>query len=78
MLNKLFGGEEYGVGELIRHLRLEAVHKDLRDPRLQNLIILAIGMRHGISSQAHLTRRFRSKYGVPPSEFRRGYINSAA
>lgn len=34
MLNRSFEGEEYGVGELIRHLRLEAVHEDLRDPRL--------------------------------------------
>ncbi|GFK19741.1 helix-turn-helix domain-containing protein [Corynebacterium glutamicum] len=78
MLNRSFEGEEYGVGELIRHLRLEAVHEDLRNPPLQNLNILAIGMRHGISSQAHLTRLFRSKYGVPPPEFRRGCINSAA
>lgn len=77
-LHRLFESEEYGVAELIRHLRLEAVHEDLRDPRLQNLTILAIGMRHGISSQAHLTRLFRAKYGVPPAEFRRGYINSAA
>ncbi|WP_253692665.1 helix-turn-helix domain-containing protein [Corynebacterium glutamicum] len=77
-LHRLFEGEEYGVAELIRHLRLEAVHEDLRDPRLQNLTILAIGMRHGISSQAHLTRLFRAKYGVPPAEFRRGCINSAA
>ncbi|BAQ21194.1 hypothetical protein cgR_6132 [Corynebacterium glutamicum R] len=37
-------------GELIRHLRLEAVHEDLRDPRLQNLTILATGMHHGMAS----------------------------
>ncbi|BAU96797.1 AraC family transcriptional regulator [Corynebacterium suranareeae] len=77
-LHRLFEGEEYGVAELIRNLRLEEVHRDLQDPRLKNLTVLAIGMRHGISSQAHLTRLFRAKYGVPPAVFRRDHLKGAA
>lgn len=77
-LHRLFQHEEIGVAELIRTLRLEAVYRDLRDPRLQNLTILTIGMNHGIQSQAHLTRLFRAKYGVTPAVFRRDHANSVA
>lgn len=70
-LHRLFQEEECGVAELIRHLRLDAVRQDLQDPRLKNLNILAIGVRNGIQSQAHLTRIFRERYGISPAAFRR-------
>src|SRR5699024_7750351 len=58
-LHRLFEDEERGVAELIRNWRLEAVYKDLQDPRFRDLTILSIGVRHGIGSQAQLTRLFR-------------------
>src|SRR5699024_8192577 len=70
-LHRLFEDEERGVAELIRNWRLEAVYKDLQDPRFRDLTILSIGVRHGIGSQAQLTRLFRAKYGITPGAFRR-------
>jgi len=70
-LHRLFENEEWGVAELIRNWRLEAVYEDLQDPRFRDLTILSIGARHGIGNQAQLTRLFRAKYGITPGAFRR-------
>lgn len=73
-LHRLFHGEQWGVAELIRNFRLDAVHRDLMNPRLRDLTILSIGVKHGIGSQAQLTRLFRSKYGITPGAFRREHV----
>lgn len=67
-LHRLFE-EEGGVQAYIRGRRLEAVRRSLIDP-LGREPIYAIAERLGFSDAAHLSRLFRARYGLTPSDFR--------
>lgn len=63
--------EEFGrsVGEYIRERRVEYVASRLRDGSARSLGELAI--EAGFADQSHLTRTFKSVYGLPPGRWRR-------
>jgi AraC-like DNA-binding protein len=69
-LNRLFETEPHTVTGSIRHLRLEAVRRDLRDPLLANRSVAVIAARWCFVDAAHFSRVFRAEYGQSPSEAR--------
>jgi AraC-like DNA-binding protein len=70
-LHKLFEGERTSVCEWIRMSRLEHCRRDLLDPALGHLTILAIASRWGLPGPQQFSRVFRAAYGCAPSELRR-------
>jgi transcriptional regulator GlxA family with amidase domain len=58
------------VTDYIRHLRLEAVRRDLRDPLQANRSVAAVAARWCFVDAAHFSRVFRAEYGYSPSEIR--------
>jgi AraC-like DNA-binding protein len=69
-LDRLFAGEPWSVSGLIRHERLEAVHRDLEDPLLAHRSVAALAARWCFFDAAHFSRLFRQHYGYPPSQAR--------
>jgi AraC-like DNA-binding protein len=73
-LHKLFALDEVTVSDWVRHRRLEACRRDLRDPALAHETISDIGRRWGLSNPAHFSRVFRAAYGCTASDLRRSAI----
>lgn len=73
-LHALFAREGISVCSWVRHRRLEACRRDLRDPALAHESISAIARHWALSSPAHFSRVFRDAYGCSPSEFRHARI----
>jgi len=69
-LQKLFKAEGLTVTDYIRERRLAACRRDLRDPALASMTILAIASRWGLTNAAHFSRSFRAMYGCSPREYR--------
>jgi len=69
-LHKLFHGTGSTVGAWIRERRLERCSHDLRDPRLADRPVAAIGARWGYPDPAHFSRLFKSAYGLGPRDYR--------
>jgi AraC-like DNA-binding protein len=69
-LHKLFETQQTSAADWIRQRRLERCARDLVDPALAGAPIGTIGARWGITNQAHLSRLFRARYGVSPSDYR--------
>jgi AraC-like DNA-binding protein len=69
-LHKLFQQEGDTLGDYVRRQRLERIRLDLADPALAHLPAQAIAARWGIKDPSHLSKLFRSEYGVSPREFR--------
>lgn len=75
-LHKLFEGEGTSVCQWIRTSRLERCRRDLLDPALSHLTILAIASRWGLPGPQHFSRLFRAAHGCSPSELRRRSLAS--
>jgi AraC-like DNA-binding protein len=69
-LHKLFESQEATVAAWIRQRRLERCRRDLRDPTLSHLPVIAIAARWGLMDPAYFSRIFRAAYGLPPTEYR--------
>jgi AraC-like DNA-binding protein len=69
-LHKLFEGDGTSVCQWIRMARLERCRRDLVDPALSHLTILAIASRWGLPGPQHFSRLFRAAYGCSPREYR--------
>ena len=65
--------EEQGTtfGEFVIERRLDAVRAMLRSPRFAGWSISGIAFESGFKDLSHFNRRFRRRFGVTPSEFRR-------
>jgi AraC-like DNA-binding protein len=70
-LHKLFEDEGTSVCQWIRTARLERCRRDLLDPALSHLTILAIASRWGLPGPQHFSRVFRAAHDCSPSEWRR-------
>jgi AraC-like DNA-binding protein len=68
-LHRLFEAEG-GVQAYIRARRLEAVRRVLADPNVAESIQL-IAERFGFSDASHLSRLFRTRYGMTAGDYRR-------
>jgi AraC-like DNA-binding protein len=67
-LHRLFENEG-GVQAYIRGRRLEAVRRALLDPACREPLY-ALAERMGFSDAAHLSRLFRARYDISPSDYR--------
>ncbi|MCY1353471.1 Transcriptional activator NphR [compost metagenome] len=68
-LHKLFSSTPYTLGEWVRQQRLEAVHRQLRDPHCHQSIG-ELAFRWGFNDQAQFTRAFRQQFGCTAREVR--------
>lgn len=67
---RLFEGQEHNLAALVRERRLEAVRRDLADPALARYGIATLAARSCVTNQAWLSRAFRDRFGMSPSEYR--------
>ncbi len=58
------------VGRLIMDMRLDWAARAIADPALAAMSITDLAFEAGFSDLAHFSRRFKRKFGVPPSEYR--------
>src|ERR1700683_5712986 len=66
------------VTEFIRSYRFDGILGDLRSPASAGGAISRIAGRWGVHDMPHLTRTFRARYGMSPSEARqRGELSQA-
>ena len=70
-LQRSFAGSGRGLSSLIRRRRLEAVRRDLVDPRLAHLTIAEIAAAWCLYDAQWLAKAFKTEFDVSPSEFRR-------
>ncbi|MDZ7601281.1 MAG: helix-turn-helix domain-containing protein [Hoeflea sp.] len=65
--------EEAGetAGARILRRRLEALRHALSDPGFDGASITQIGFASGFSNASHISRAFRERYGVTPSQYRK-------
>ncbi|MBR1086106.1 helix-turn-helix domain-containing protein [Bradyrhizobium manausense] len=62
--------------ERLIELRLDEAYRQLRDAQLLNRSIETIALSSGFTNASHFTRRFRARFGYPPSEVRRRTTHS--
>jgi AraC-like DNA-binding protein len=70
-LHRLFESEDASVGSFIRRERLKKAASELLDPALRHLDLKTIAMRSGFAGPDQFTRAFKTRYGMPPREYRR-------
>lgn len=77
-LHKMFaaGANEAGghqkIGEFILNSRLESIHSELLQRRVQ-LPLIKIALAHGFNNPSHFARQYRRLFGVTPTTVRRIY-----
>jgi AraC-like DNA-binding protein len=73
-LRRLFENEARGIEGLIRDMRLEAVRRDLTDPDMAGRTIGDVAARWCVIDASWLSRSFRVRYGMPPSQYRQAAL----
>lgn len=76
--NAVLAREGTSIGRLILLRRLERCRKALEDPAQANRTLQEIAFGWGFSDMTHFGRRFKSAYGILPSEYRRNFLTSLA
>jgi AraC-like DNA-binding protein len=71
-LHRLFDGSDQSVTGLIRSYRLAGIRTELGSPQSAADSISQITARWGLHDMPHFVRTFRARYGMTPSEARRG------
>jgi AraC-like DNA-binding protein len=71
-LELLFEHRGIGVAGWISRRRLEECRRRLEDPTQRGLSIASIAFLAGFADLSTFNRRFRSRYGITPSDARRG------
>jgi AraC-like DNA-binding protein len=77
-LQELFQARGQCVSEWIWERRLAAAADRLADPTWAPVALGAVAYHCGFTSQAHFSRRFRARFGLPPSEFRRQRLGGSS
>ena len=67
----LFEGQGTTFSAFVIERRLDLVRSMLRSPRYAGWSIVSIAFESGFKDLSHFNRRFRRRFGVTPSEFRR-------
>jgi AraC-like DNA-binding protein len=69
-LHRLFADHDLTVAGWIRHRRLYRCRQDLADPRFAAQFIDTIARRWAFADGAHLSKVFKSAYGMSPAQWR--------
>ena len=69
-IQRLFDEGGSTFTEYVMEQRLERAHRLLTDPRLSDQTLTTIAFAVGFNDLSHFHRRFRRRYGAPPSELR--------
>lgn len=69
-LHRLFANHGYTVAGWIRQRRLDRCRRDLADPRFACQYIDTIARRWAFADGAHLSKAFKSAYGISPAQWR--------
>lgn len=69
--NALLAEQGMSVERYVNERRLQRCHSALEDPRHRRRSIGEIAFQWGFSDLAHFSRRFKARYGMAPSDFRR-------
>lgn len=69
-LHLLFADTPQTVMERLRRERLQAIHRDLADPRLAARPISRIAAAHGMANATAFARAFKAEFAATPREFR--------
>lgn len=69
-VHKLFAGESATPSRYIRERRLAACRDMLANPAFREVSITEIALHWGFYDLSHMTRLFRTRYGLAPSAFR--------
>jgi AraC-like DNA-binding protein len=72
-LYRILGEEGDGIAELIRRMRLERIREALEDPAEVRRSVGSLAARWGVTDASWLSRAFKRRYGVSPSEYRRRF-----
>jgi AraC-like DNA-binding protein len=72
-LHRLFEASGQSVTELIRAYRLDGIMADLRSASSACDTINQVAARWGLHDMPHLTRAFRSRFGMTPSQARQSW-----
>ncbi|MEU5347179.1 helix-turn-helix domain-containing protein [Streptomyces sp. NPDC020766] len=70
-LHQLYQGHGTTIADGIRRSRLEHIHRDLADPRLNARSISGIAARWGFPEPTSFSRAFKTLYGTTPRDHRR-------
>ncbi|TDL33374.1 helix-turn-helix domain-containing protein [Arthrobacter nitrophenolicus] len=70
-VQRLFSGTGAGLTSRVRKARLQAIRRELSDPRRNRLTISEVGARWCIHDAQWLAKAFKSEFGMSPSEFRK-------
>ncbi|MEP7055633.1 MAG: helix-turn-helix domain-containing protein [Actinomycetota bacterium] len=77
-LHRLFARDGTTFGRWLREERLRYCFDDLRAPQLAHCSVASVGARWGMPDAPGLSRAFRSRYGVSPSQHRLAALSDAA
>ncbi|WP_433273861.1 helix-turn-helix domain-containing protein [Actinosynnema sp. CS-041913] len=77
-LYRLFADQDRPLSAWIRSRRLERIRQDLENPRLAGRTVAAVAARWGLYDAPHVSRTFRTEYGISPSDHRRHALASRA
>ena len=69
-VQRLFDESGSTFTEYVMEQRLERAYRLLRDPRLADRTMTTIAFASGFNDLSHFQRRFRGRFGTPPSELR--------
>ncbi|MEJ0008411.1 MAG: helix-turn-helix domain-containing protein [Steroidobacteraceae bacterium] len=70
-LSRLFATRQTSVTECIWNQRLERAEGNLVSPQARTIPIGEVASRWAFANQAHFSRRFKGRYGLTPTEYRR-------
>lgn len=70
-VNDLLADDGTSFGRFVLERRLLACRRELGDPRFATRPVIDIAFRWGFNDAAHFSRAFRTRFGLPPREYRR-------
>ena len=76
-LSRLFSTRQTSVTEWIWNQRLERAQQNLISGRGHSISIGEVAFRWAFANQAHFSRRFKGRYGLTPTEYRRRHMQNA-
>ncbi len=76
-LSRLFSTRQTSVNEWLWNQRLERAQETLSSPRARALSIGEVAFRWAFANQAHFSRRFKGRFGLTPTEYRRRQMGDA-